>query len=114
MDVAHQLQQVGIFLAKNGLVTVLKQVPASRVFQVEADRATREKPPYDVGNWNKPGAEQKMKMIGHQGPRRTAGLAIPQNTAKPLQKIIAIGVVPENIPALDPANDNVMQSSKPI
>jgi hypothetical protein len=47
---------------------VLKQVPASQVFLVEADRATREKPPHDVGNWNKPGAEQKMNWKGFRSP----------------------------------------------
>jgi len=31
-----------------------------------------------------------------------------------LQKIIAIGVLPENLPALDASNDNVMQRSRPI
>jgi len=30
------------------------------------------------------------------------------------QKIIAIGVLPENLPALDAANDNGMQRSRPI
>jgi hypothetical protein len=75
MDVSHQLQQVRVFLAENGLVTVLKQVPASPVFQVEADRVARQ---------------------------------------KPLQKIIAIGVLPENLPLLDASNDNVMQRSTPI
>ena len=30
------------------------------------------------------------------------------------QKIIAIGVLPENLPALDAANDNLMQRSRPI
>ena len=47
-------------------------------------------------------------------PRITAGLAVAQNTPKPLQKIIAIGVLPENLPALDAANDNGMQRSRPI
>ena len=71
-------------------------------------------PPREVGNGNKPGAQQKMKMIGHQGPRKTARLTIAQNTPQLLQKIIAIDVLPENLPALDPTNDNVMQRSMPI
>ncbi len=75
MDVANKVQRVRVFLAENGRVTVLKLVPAAPVFQVEADRVTRQ---------------------------------------KPLQKIIAVGVLPENLPALDPANDNVMQRSRPI
>ena len=33
---------------------------------------------------------------------------------KPLQKIIAIGLLPENFPAIDAANDNGMQRFRPI
>ena len=114
MDVAHQLQQVRVFLAQNGLVPILKQVPASPVPQVEADRVARQKPPHDIGNGNRPGAEQKMKVIGHQGPCKTAGLTVAQNTANPIQKIIAVAVVPENLPALDSSDDDVMQHSRGI
>jgi hypothetical protein len=37
------------------------------------------------------------------------GLATAQDSADPLEKIIAVGVAPENLPALNPSNDNVMQ-----
>jgi hypothetical protein len=47
MDIAHQLQQVRVFLAENGLVAVLKQMPAAPVPQVEAHGVTRQKPPHD-------------------------------------------------------------------
>ena len=50
-----------------------------------------------------------MKMIGHQGPGKTTGLAVAQNTAQPFEQMIADGAVPANLPALDPSNDNVMQ-----
>jgi hypothetical protein len=114
VDVTHQLQQVCVFLAQNGLVPILKQVPASPVPQVEADNIARQKPLHDIGNGNKPGAEQKMKVIGHQGPCKTAGLTVAQNTAKPIQKIIAVAVVAENLPPIDPSNDDVMQRSSGI
>jgi hypothetical protein len=52
-----------------------------------------------------------MKVIGHQGPCKTAGLTVAQNTAKPIQKIIAVAVAPENLPALDSSDDDVMQRS---
>jgi hypothetical protein len=84
VDVAHQLQQVRVFLAQYGLVPILKQVPASPVPQVEADGIARQKPPHDIGNRNKPVAEQKLKVIGHQGSCKTAGLTVAQNTANPI------------------------------
>jgi hypothetical protein len=42
------------------------------------------------------------------------GLAIAQDSADPLEKIIAVGVIPENLPALNPANDNVLQRPRCI
>ena len=68
----------------------------------------------NIGNGNKPGAEQKMKMIGLQNPCKTAGLTVAQNTAKPIQKITTVAVVPENLPALDSSDDDVMQRSRGI
>ena len=82
--------------------------------QVEADGIARQKPPHDIGNRNKPVAEQKLKVIGHQGSCKTAGLTVAQNTANPIQKIIAVAVVPENLPALDSSDDDMMQRSRGI
>ena len=55
-----------------------------------------------------------MKVIGHQGPCKTAGLTVAQNTAKPIQKIIAVAVVPENLPALDSSDDDMMQRTRSV
>jgi hypothetical protein len=50
-----------------------------------------------------------MKVIEHQGPCKTAGLTVAKDTAKPIQKMIAVAVVPENLPALDSSDDDMMQ-----
>jgi len=55
-----------------------------------------------------------MKVIGHQSPCKTAGLTVAQNTAKPIQKITTVAVVPENLPPIDPSNDDVVQRSSGI
>jgi hypothetical protein len=55
-----------------------------------------------------------MKVIGHQSPCKTAGLTVAQNAAKPIQKIIAVALVSENLPALDSSDDDVMQRSRGI
>jgi hypothetical protein len=69
----------------------------------------------NIGNGNKPGAEQKMKMIGLQNPCKTAGLTVEQNTGKPIQKGIAVAVIPKNLPPLDSSDDDdVMQRSSGI
>jgi hypothetical protein len=55
-----------------------------------------------------------MKMVVHQRPCKTPGLAAPQSAAQPLQKIIAIGVVPENLPPLDASRDDMVQGTRCI
>ena len=41
-------------------------------------------------------------------------MTVAQNTTKPIQKIIAVAVVPENLPALDSSDDDMMQRSRGI
>jgi hypothetical protein len=53
-------------------------------------------------------------MTLFNGLRTTAGLTVAPNAAKPHEQIIAVGVVPENLPALDAANDGVMQRARGI
>ena len=54
MNVTHQLQQVDILLAQNGLVAVLKEV-------VPPERD--QKPSHDRGDGNGASSEQKVKML---------------------------------------------------
>jgi hypothetical protein len=81
VNIASQLQQICIFRAPNGLVTILKQVTAAPMLQVEGSRVARQKPGHNVGNGDKPGPEQEMGMIGHQCPGKTAGLPVPQSVS---------------------------------
>jgi hypothetical protein len=89
-------------------------VAAAPVPEIESDRVACEKTSHDVRNGSKPGAQQKMKVIGYQGPCKTAGLAGRHDTAQSLQKILAVGVVPENLPPLDASYDDVMQGTRCI
>ena len=48
-------------------------------------------------------------MIGHQGPAKAERLTLAKNATKSVKKIIAVGVVPENLPALDASHDDMVQ-----
>jgi hypothetical protein len=50
MDVTDEFQKVGIFLAQNGFIAVLKEVAMSLIFPVEAYSVSCEQPPHDTGN----------------------------------------------------------------
>jgi hypothetical protein len=49
-----------------------------------------------------------------QGPRKAERLALAKNAPKPVKKIIAIGVVPENRTPLDPSHDDRVQETRCI
>jgi hypothetical protein len=44
MNIAHQLQQIGIFLTQNGFISVLKQMAKTAVTAVVIDNITGQKP----------------------------------------------------------------------
>jgi hypothetical protein len=52
-----------------------------------------------------------MKVIGHQGPGKAGRLRIQKNLAHPVKKVIPIGVTVEYLPALDPANHNMVHGT---
>jgi hypothetical protein len=55
-----------------------------------------------------------MKMIRDKCPAKTTRIGLLNNPTKPIQKIIAVSVVPKNLRTFDSPDDNVMQSSRRI
>jgi len=60
------------------------------------------------------GAQQQVKMIGHQGPGKAESLAFTKNAPKPVKKIIAVGVVPKNRTPLDSSNHSMLRGIRHI
>jgi hypothetical protein len=114
MDIRDQFQKVGVLLAENGLVPVLKQVAASPVPAVETHGVSRQKPLHNGCNGSQPGAHKQMEMIGHQGPGQAARLTLAENVPQPVKKIIAVGIVAENRTPLDSSHDDMVQNTRSI
>ena len=53
MDVADQFQKVGVFLAHNGFVSVLKEVAAAFMSFVEGHGITGHEPSHDFAEWGR-------------------------------------------------------------
>ena len=108
MDVAHQLQQIGILLAENGFITVLEKMPATPVPPVEAHRIPGEQPLHDSRYRHIPGPQQQVEMVRHECPSVTGGPSLAYNLAKPAEKILPVRVIPVNLAALNPTADNML------
>jgi hypothetical protein len=74
MNVENQLAQIPVFLAQDGLVAVLKKVPAAALPFVEADGTAGQKPSPDRCNRDFSGTQQQMNMIAHPRPRIAGSL----------------------------------------
>jgi hypothetical protein len=73
MNITDQFKQVGVFLADDRFVAILKEMPRSFVLEVEDNRVTGQKTPHEYGKLCRPWAEQQMEMIGHERPGKAFG-----------------------------------------
>ena len=111
MDVAHQLQQIGILLAEDGFITVLEKMPAAPVATVKAYRIPGKQPLHYSRDRNISGPQQQVEMVRHEGPSVTGGPRLSENLTEPAEKILPVRVISVNTPALNPTADNMLQRS---
>jgi hypothetical protein len=50
-------------------------------------------------------------MIGHKSPRLASLFGLFEQIPKPIDEVVALGVIFENLLPLDSTNDNVLQCS---
>jgi hypothetical protein len=68
MDIPDQFQQVGIFLADNGLESVLKKGAMTKVSAIEADDVSGQQPVHEFRKALCACAQEKMCVVGQKGP----------------------------------------------
>ncbi len=90
MNIAGQLEEIGIVLTENGFVSVLKKVTVSLMPAVIVDHISCQQFPHADGEWLGPCSEQEMKVIAHKGPRIDAQSTYATKIGKPLKKILPI------------------------
>ena len=63
MNITDKLQKVGVLLAHNRLITVLKQISSSLIAPVECDRIASHKASHDFAQRCGVSPKQDMKML---------------------------------------------------
>ena len=102
---------IEIFLVQDGLIAVLKQMPASAVTAVETNGIAGQQTLHDRGHRHTIGFEQQMEMIRNQHPSIPLGLCFDNQISQPFHKIVAVLVVKEYFAPLDsPGNDMVYRT----
>jgi len=112
MNVSHQLQQIGLFLAQGGFITILEQMSVSAVATIEGNCIPSQKPPHQGSHGSLTGLQQKKHMTGDKRPRQTRGLGFLKDSSEPFKEVIPVGVILKNFPLLDPPGDDMVQSPR--
>lgn len=68
MNVSDKYQEIGILLAEDGFISILKQVTVTIVSSVKRHGIAREEPSHDRRYGCVAGAEEEAGMVGDQSP----------------------------------------------
>ena len=109
MNVSNKLQKIRLILAQNGFVAILEKMPPTPVTFVEGNCITGQQPAHHIGNGNRAGLEEKMKMIGNQCPGETARLGFIQKLSQTIRKSFPVDIVAKNLPLRNPSGYHMMQ-----
>jgi hypothetical protein len=89
----------------------LKKPTMAAVTAVETHRVSGQQPPHNRGDGNVPGSQEKMEMVGYQGPGETARFTFADNSRQSVNKIITIVICKKKLPPFYPTADDMVQRS---
>ena len=114
MDVADQLQEIGVFFADHGFVSVLEEVAATFVSFVEGYRIPGHQPAHDPAERGRAGAQKDVKMVWDQGPGVTLGLGFFENDCEPIEEGFAVLVISEYLSSFYSPGHNVLEKARSV
>jgi hypothetical protein len=114
MDVSHQLEEIGILLAENRLVPIMKEVAVPPVPVVEDDGVTREKTSHHGGDGHATRLEKQMDMVRHESPSETGCSGLLKDSPESVDKRPPIRVIGKDLPAFDSPKDDMVKSARGV
>lgn len=109
MNISNQFEKVGILFTNNRFVSILKQMSRTFVPEVEVDGIAGEKSAHQGGQSGLAWAEQEMNVVGHQRPSETLGTGLNEEFREVSKKSFTVDIVPEDIAAVNAANDHMLE-----
>ena len=114
MNIGDELFEVGVFLADDGFIAILKQLAVALLAMVELARVAAEQPPHQRGQPARTRAQQKMGVVVQKCPCVAGRPGLRQQISQPLDKVFAVVIVPKDLASLDAPDDHMMQNSRRI
>ncbi len=109
VDVADQFEEIGILLADDRFVPVLKKLARPMMLPVEIEGVAGKESAHEGSQTGLPGQEQQVHMVGHQRPGKAFDSGLDEEFGQLLQKPDAVGIIAEKVAAIDTADDDVLK-----
>ena len=111
MDVADQFQEIRVFFADDGFVSILKEVTRAFVSFVEGDGIAGHEAAHDFAEWGRACTQKEVKVIRDQGPGVTLGLGFFQDDCQAIEEGVAVLVLSEKLPTFNSPGHDVLQEA---
>ena len=114
VNVADQLQEVGLCLHYDGLVAVLEQVAHPLMAAIERPGVSGEEGAHAARERPTPRPDQEMGVVGQEGPGGDGERSGVNQRGDPGHERVAIDVIPENGCPLDPPHHDMVQGVRGV
>jgi hypothetical protein len=101
-------REIGIFLAENRLVTILKELTVTVMSPVEGNRMTSKKAGHDGVEGSLACFQDQMNVIAEESPCVTRRVGFGKHLPDSLDKTVFVDIVTEDQSPLNPPDDDVM------
>jgi len=106
MDIADQFQEIGVFFADDGFVSVLEEMAGAFVSFIEGNGIPCHQSAHDFAEGGRGSSQEEVKMVRDQSPGIALGLGLFEDGGQAIKEGVAILVVPEDLSSFDsPAHD---------
>jgi hypothetical protein len=102
VDIPDQSQEIVVFIAEDGFVTILEEMPGSAIATIEIQGVPGEQFSHDSGDAGRAALEKKVYVIVHQDPGIDGAFIFRHCMAESIEEPGFIFVVSENIRLVDP------------
>ena len=108
MNISYQFKQIGVFLAYNGFVSVLKKLTMTFMPSIIRNCVSGKKSLHQVGNTGWATPDEKMGVICHESPCVALALCFWKENRETFNEIFSVFVVIEYSSPLDSSDHDVM------
>jgi len=109
VEVAHQLQEVGLLLHHDGLVPVVEEVPDPVVPAIERACVARQEGPHTARKGPLARPDEEVRVVREEGPGVDGEGPRLRQRAEPGDEVGAVDVIREDGAALEPPHHDVME-----